>query len=56
MNKEYFFHPGDGAGHAYPETLSVKACCKEKAETKIKRRYYNTAAFYYIGMRYLKKT
>lgn len=51
--KEYFFHPCDGFGRAYPETLSVKAKTKEIAEKKIKRRYHGYCAFYYLGMRHL---
>lgn len=50
IKRKFFFHPGDGAGHSYDDVLlSVVALTPKAAHRKVKRKYYNYAAFYLIG-------
>lgn len=54
IKREFFFHPGDGAGHVYDETtLSIKAKTPKEALKKVKKQYSNYADFYMFGARYL---
>ncbi len=53
IKREFFFHPGDGAGHIYNDiVLSVVAKLPKEAYKKIKKQHNNYAAFYLFGSVY----